>query len=199
MRKAPVTVERLALMLTHVPTGPLKGLRDRALLLFGFASALRRSELVALEVRDLERTERGLLVTVRRSKTDQEGKGQVRAIPFGRISELCPVRAVEFWFEAAGVTDGPMFRSVSRHGRVGSRLSARAVAEVVKHYAGRADFEATEFSGHSLRAGFVTSAAEQGKSAERIMDHTGHKSVAIVKVYRRRADAFQDHAGDGLL
>jgi integrase len=198
-RKTPATIERLAAMLAYVDASTLKGLRDRALLLFGFASAMRRSELVALGVEDLEPIERGLLVTLRRSKTDQEGRGHQQAIPLGRNPELCPVKALAVWLEAAGVESGPVFRSVTRHGGIGERLSTKAVADVVKHYARCAGFDPAEFAGHSLRAGFVTSAAEKGARAERIMDHTGHKSVAMVRVYTRRTDAFADHAADGLL
>ncbi len=198
-RKAPATVDRLAGMVAHAKPDTMKGLRDRALLLFGFASAMRRSELVALDLADIEETERGLLVTVKRSKTDQEGKGQQRAIPFGRSPETCPVKALLSWVTAAGLTSGLVFRSVDRHGNVGSSMSTRAVADVVKAHAKRAGFDPAEFGGHSLRAGFVTSAAERGAAAERIMDHTGHRSVAMVRIYTRRADAFADHAGEGLL
>ncbi len=198
-RKAPATVDRLAAMVSHADPETLKGKRDRVLLLFGFASAMRRSELVALTVEDLEQTERGLLVTLRRSKTDQEGHGHTRAIPLGRSLETCPVAALNAWIEAAGISEGRLLRSVTRHGQVGESLSTRALADVVKHYAKRAGFDPDEFSGHSLRAGFVTSAAEKGRSTERIMDHTGHQSAAMVRVYTRRADAFADHAGEGLL
>ena len=148
---------------------------------------------------DLEATDRGLLVTVRRSKTDHEGRGHQRAIVPGRKAELCPVRALRAWLETAGIESGPVFRSVTRHGAVGGSLSTLAVAQVVKAHAKRAGFDPSEFSGHSLRAGFVTSAAEKGATADRIMDHTGHRSVAMVRVYTRRADAFADHAGEGLL
>jgi site-specific recombinase XerD len=198
-RKAPATVDRLAAMVSHADPDTLKGLRDRALLLFGFASALRRSELVALAVEDLEHTERGLLVCVRRSKTDQEGRGHQRAVIYGTRSELCPVKAVSRWIEAADIKSGLVFRSVTRHGHVNGSLSTRAVAEIVKTYARLAGLDPGEFAGHSLRAGFVTSAAEKGATADRIMDHTGHKSVAMVRTYTRRADAFANHAGDGLL
>jgi integrase len=198
-RKAPATVDRLAAMVAHADSRTLKGKRDRALLLFGFASAMRRSELVALTVADLEETKRGLLVTLRHSKTDQESHGHQRAIPFGRRDETCPVAALNVWLEAAGISEGKLFRSVSRHGQVGESMSTRAVADVVKLYAQRAGLDASEFSGHSLRAGFVTSAAEKGRSTERIMDHTGHQSAAMVRVYTRRVDAFTDHAGEGLL
>ena len=160
---------------------------------------MRRSELVALTVEDLEKTERGLLVTLRRSKTDQEGEGHQRAIPLGIRSETCPVGALDAWLQAARISEGPLFRSVTRHGQVGESLSTRALANVVKTYAAKAGLNPDEFSGHSLRAGFVTSAAEKGKSTERIMDHTGHQSAAMIRVYTRRVDAFRDHAGEGLL
>jgi site-specific recombinase XerD len=198
-RKSPATVDRLAAMVSHADPDTLKGLRDRALLLFGFASALRRSELVALTVEVLEKTERGLLVSIRRSKSDQEGRGHQRAVVYGTRAELCPVKAVSRWLDATGIERGLVFRSVTRHGHVNGSLSTRAVAEIVKTYARLAGFEPSEFSGHSLRAGFVTSAAEKGATADRIMNHTGHKSVSMVRTYTRRADAFADHAGDGLL
>ena len=111
-RKSPITAERVALMAMHANAGTLKGKRDRAILLFGFASAMRRGELVALDVGDIEDTERGLLVTLRRSKTDQEGRGQTRANPFGHRDETCPIKAVSAWLEASGVTAGPLFRTV---------------------------------------------------------------------------------------
>ena len=198
-RKAPATADRLAAMVSHADPTTLKGLRDRALLLFGFASAMRRSELVALAVEDVEQTQRGLLVTLRRSKTDQEGQGHQRAIPFGNHPETCPIRALYAWLEAVPIHEGRVFRSVTRHSQVGDSLSGRALADAVKHYAQRAGFDPNEFAGHSLRAGFVTSAAERGARAERIADHTGHRSLAMVRVYCRRSDAFQDHAGEGLL
>jgi len=198
-RKAPATADRLAAMAACADSATLKGLRDRALLLFGFASAMRRSELVALELEDVEKTKRGLLVTLRRSKTDQEGQGHQRAIPFGRRPETCPVAALTAWLEAAHIDGGRLFRSVNRHGQVGESMSTQALADVVKAYAKRAGLNPDEFAGHSLRAGFVTSAAEKGRSTQRIADHTGHQSAAMIRVYTRRVDAFTDHAGEGLL
>ena len=118
---------------------------------------------------------------------------------FGSKPELCPVRALHAWIEAAGLESGPVFRSVDRHGRTGESLSPGAVADVVKHYAKRAGLDPTEFAGHSLRSGFVTSAAERGASPDRIMDHTGHQTAAMIRIYTRRSDAFRDHAGEGLL
>ena len=109
------------------------------------------------------------------------------------------MRALGAWLEAAEFTGGRVFRSVTRHGQVGASMTGKAIANTVKHHAERAGLDAAAFGGHSLRAGFVTSAAEKGATAERIMDHTGHKSVAMVRVYTRRVDAFADHAGAGLL
>jgi len=203
-QKDPATVELLAAMVAKTRPGKdepdtLKGKRDRALLLFGFASAMRRSELVALTVGDLEKTKHGLRVTLRRSKTDQEGKGQQRGVLFGRRKETCPVAALDAWLEAAGISEGPLFRSVTRYGQVGGSLSGNALAGVVKHYAEEAGFDPAKFAGHSLRAGFITSADEKGRSATQIMDHTGHKSPAMISLYTRRTEMFVNHAGEGLL
>ena len=213
-RKAAATVEHLAAMVGSIDRGrreTLKGKRDKAILLFGFASAMRRSELAALEVEDLEEVQNGsgggLLVTVRRGKADQEGRGHVRAVPRGKDPNLCPVSALLEWMWAAGINrveggtggGGRVFRSVTRHGELGAGLQPAVVGVVVKAAARAAGFDPADFGGHSLRAGFVTSAAERGASTERIMDHTGHASAAMVRIYTRRADAFKDHAGEGLL
>jgi len=198
-KKRAATAELVASMVGRVDRSTMLGKRDAALLLLGFASAMRRSELVGLEVADFEEVSGGLLVTLRRSKTDQTGQGQQRAIPHGHTPELCPVKALGEWLEAAGIKEGPLFRSVNRHGTVGKSLSGRAVALVVKKHAEAAGLDAADFAAHSLRAGFVTSAAARGARSERIMDHTGHQSLATVRGYMRPSSAFADHAGEGLL
>ena len=196
-KKAPATAERLLAMAANTGDG-LKGIRDRALLLLGFAGAFRRSELVALDVADLEETETGLLVTIRRGKTDQEGAGRTIAIPRGDVA--CPVKALRAWLEAAAIGTGPIFRPIDRAGTVrASRLTCRSVANFVKAYAARAGFDATTFSGHSLRSGFLTSAAAKGASIFKMMDQSGHKSVDTLRGYVRDAELFKDHAGAGLL
>jgi site-specific recombinase XerD len=137
----------------------LRELRDRAILLVGFAGAFRRSELVALNADDIEETPEGMLVTLRRSKTDQEGIGRRVAIPRGEIA--CPVVALKAWLEAAGITEGAIFRRIfnKRAQRVTDwRLAPRNVAAVVKGGASKLGFDPSTFGGHSLRAGFVTSA-----------------------------------------
>jgi integrase len=197
-RKEAATPDLLLTMLSH-GSSDLMGLRDRALLLFGFASALRRSELVALDLVDLTRTDRGLMISVRRSKTDQEGTGRQIAIVPGRTDDTCPIHALDVWLGEAGITEGRLFRRIDRHGNVGDRLGTRAVGEAVQRLAKRAGLDPTRFGGHSLRAGFVTAAADRGASIGRIMDHTGHRSASMVRTYTRRSDAFRDHAGEGLL
>lgn len=169
----------------------LKGTRDRALLLCGFASALRRSELVALFVEDLEFTSRGVVFLVRRSKTDQQGQGvevPIHAAP----GPLCPVAALRAWLEASGIESGPVFRSVSRWGRVGSSpLSDRFVASVVKHAAARVGLEPRELGGHSLRSGFATTAARQGANLAEIGAITRHASADQIAKYIRRGTLFE--------
>jgi integrase len=132
----------------------MKGLRDRALLLIGFAGAFRRSELVALNIEDLEESELGFKVTIGHSKTDQEGAGQTIAIVGGSLA--CPVAALKAWLEAAGIASGPIFRSVRKGGAVGERLPAQSVADIVKFYPERAVLDPTFFAGHSVRSGFLT-------------------------------------------
>jgi len=197
-RKNPATPDHLLMMIART-SDDLLSIRDRALLLFGFASALRRSELVALDLDDLERTERGVLVTIRKSKTDQEGAGRQLAIVPGRSDATCPIYALDRWLKAAEIKKGRVFRSVSRHGNIGESLGTRAVGEIVKRLAATAGLDADLYGGHSLRAGFVTAAADRGASIDRIMDHTGHQSPSMVRVYTRRSDAFRNNAGEGLL
>jgi integrase len=175
----------------------LKGFRDRALLLFGFAGAFRRSEIVALDCKDLEETELGFRVTIRHSKTDREGLGQTIAIVRGSIA--CPVSALGAWLNAAGITDGPVFRSIRRGGHVGARLAAQSVADIVKDYAKRSGLDPTLFAGHSLRAGFLTSAAKRGASIFKMVDQSRHRSVETLRGYVRDAEIFKEHAGTGLL
>ncbi len=198
VQKAPATAERLRAMLDAIPADTLAGKRDRALLALGMAGAFRRSELVALQVEDLERVPEGLRITVRRSKTDQHGQGQVIAILRG--SRLRPVRAVLDWLEAARITGGPVFRQVNRHDHVQPRgLTPQVVALVVKRWAAAVGLDPDDFSGHSLRAGFLTSAAEAGADPLRMMEVSRHRRVETVRGYVRRANLFRGHAGAGFL
>lgn len=199
LQKAPALAANVKAMIAVLPGG-LLGLRDRALLTVGFAGAFRRSELVGLNVEDLADTPDGLAATLRRSKTDQEGQGRKIGLPWGSTPATCAARAVRAWLDAAGIAAGPVFRSVSRHGHVsGARLSAKAVAIVVKRAAQAAGLDPALYSGHSLRAGLATSAAKAGRSERAIMQQTGHKSTAMLRRYIRDAELFTDNAAAGLL
>jgi len=196
-KKAPAVADKMLSMVATTPDR-LSGLRDRALLLLGFAGAFRRSELVALDVADIEETQTGLLVTIRRGKTDQEALG--RTIAITRSDVACPVKALTEWLNAAGIVSGSLFRPINKSGTVAaSRLTCRSVANIVKEYAGRAGFDAAIFSAHSLRSGFLTSAAAKGASIFKMMDQSGHKSIDTLRGYVRDAELFKDHAGAGLL
>lgn len=196
-RKAPATSQALTKMLRRIPA-TLQGKRDRALLLIGFAAALRRSELVALNVEDLEATAEGIFVHIRKSKTDQEGEGHSVAVPRG--AKLKPVEALADWLDAAGIESGPVFVSIGKGSRLSrERLSDRSVADIVKARAKAARLDPTLFAGHSLRSGFVSSALESGADLLKIMSVTRHTQVDTLRVYDRRAQAFKDHAGKGFL
>ena len=198
IRKTPATSEKVVAMVTTSGRADLKGKRDRALLLLGFAGAFRRSELVALNVEDLEFCDSGLRVTIRQSKTDQEGAGQIIAIVRGSIA--CPVAAMRGWLDAAHITSGAVFRAVDKGGRIADeQLSDRAIANVVKAAANRLGLNAADFSGHSLRSGFLTSAAARGASIFKMMDVSRHRNMDTLRGYVRDADLFRDHAGAGLL
>ncbi len=193
-QKAPTLLVDLRAMVAALPETPL-GTRDRALLLLGFAGAFRRSELVSLDVADLAFGERGLTVTVRRAKGDQEGAGTIKGIPFGRHGLTCPVTAVRDWLDMSAITDGPVFRPINRHGQIRSaRLGDKAVALVVKRAAAAVGLDPDKYAGHSLRAGLATAAAAAGAQERDIMRQTGHRSVQMVRRYIRAGELFHDNA-----
>jgi integrase len=179
--------------------GGLIGVRDRALILLGFAGAFRRSELVALDVEDCSFGRDGLTVTLRRSKVDQTGEGRKIGIPYGSNPETCPVRNVQEWMAQAAISSGPLFRSLNRHGQIQSRrLSGIDVARVTKKLAARAGLDAAKYAGHSLRAGHATSAAIAGASERSIMAQTGHRSLQMVRRYIRDGSLFRENSAGKL-
>lgn len=197
-QKAPATADVVRDLLRHVPKTGTLGLRDRALLLVGFAAALRRSELVGLDVADLDFSREGVILRLGVTKTDQEGAGAIAPIPNG--TKLKPVAALSAWLSAAGIADGPVFRRIRRGGHVtAERLTPAAVALIVKRYAGPAGYAIADFAGHSLRAGFVTQALADGADLLKVMDQSRHVEVRTLKKYDRRAKAFRGHAGKGFL
>lgn len=199
-RAAPLTADAIRSIVSTLAVDRMRDVRDRALVLLGFSGALRRSELVGLDVEDLTHDPaRGIVLRVRRSKTDQVGAGADVAIPFGAQPALCPVRALEAWRAISGVREGALLRSVDRHGRVGGRLDGRDVARSLKELAARAGLAPALVSGHSLRAGLATTAALSGRSDRAIMAQGRWKSRTMVDRYVRSADAWRDNAAAGLL
>ena len=196
-KKAPATAEHVIAMAPS-PDGSLSALRDRAVILLGFAGAFRRSELVALDWEDIEQVAEGLRITLRRGKTDQEAKGVTVAVLRGAIA--CPVAALLTWSEVATISTGPVFRPIGKGGKLKTtRLTDRSVANIVKAHATRIGLEAANFSGHSLRAGFLTSAAKSGASLLKMRDVSRHRSLDTLSGYVRDAEVFRNHAGEGLL
>ncbi len=178
----------------------IKGICDKALLLIGFAGAFRRSELASLQYSDIEFVQQGVLVHLRRSKTDQAGQGRKIAIPYAR-GIICPVIALREWLQHSGITEGPIFRNINRHGQIGAQMILpQSVALVIKECAKAAGLDASQYSGHnSLRAGLITSAAQAGVSSWKIRQQTGHKSDVMLQRYIRDANIFTDNAAGGVL
>ncbi len=169
-----------------LPNNSLRSKRDKALLLLGFALARRESELAALNVRDITFTERGMTVSIRKSKTDQYGEGRKKIIEHLSEDFLCPVCALRAWLADAEITGGAVFRKVDRWGKVWDRrINARAVAYIVKRNISAVGRDPKDFAGHSLRAGFVTQAAEDGVPIHEIQEVTDHKSGDMVRRYIR--------------
>jgi integrase len=194
----PLLKEDLIFALDAIGEG-LRDLRDRALLLIGFAGGFRRSELVSLSFGDVERVRQGMILTLRRSKTDQNAEGRRIGIPLAR-GRWCPVGALELWLARSGIMEGALLRPIDRHGRMGEKpLSAEAVCLVVKERVRRAGLDPYGYSGHSLRAGLATSAAQGGVSTRKIRQQTGHASDAMLARYIRDGELFRDNAAGALL
>jgi site-specific recombinase XerD len=199
VKKKAADDEVLRRMLAAVPTVGLLGVRDRALLTLGFCAALRRSELVALDVADVTRAPKGAVVLVRTSKTDQEKRGEEVPVFYSNLAEHCPVRSLDVWLAASGIAEGAIFRRLGRREQLGERLSPPAVLDRVRHYAKLAGLAYREFGAHSLRSGFITTAARRGKDLDSIMRTSRHKSERIARGYIERETLHERGAGEGLL
>jgi site-specific recombinase XerD len=196
--KRPLYTEQVRAMIRALPEN-LQGLRDRALLLVGFAGGFRRSELAALTMDRIRRQEEGLVILLDRSKTDPEGQGREVAVPYGSHPQTCPVRALEEWIGAVAIAGGPVFREIDRHGRVGAKaLHKDSVGLIVKRAAARIGLNTAEYAGHSLRAGLATQAYRNGANELAIMQQTGHRSLATVRKYIREASLFRENAAGKL-
>lgn len=195
-KKAALTADLVAKALRKIPDD-LTGLRDKALILVGFAAALRRSELVALDRVDIRQHPKGLLVVIRRSKTDQKGEGKTKAIPHGR--RLHVAAALDAWLTAAGITSGPVFRGVRGTTVLADRLCTKQVARIIQARAGAIGLDPSSFGGHSLRSGFITSAADSGATLQSIANHAAHAKLDTTLGYVQVQDAFANSPGKKFL
>lgn len=192
---APFTLEMLAATCAHLDRTRLADIRNRALLCLGFFGALRRSELVGLDVPDLAESVEGLDVRLRQSKTDQEGEHDPVPVPYKSDEPVCPVRAWQAWRSAAGLVAGAVFRSVDQHGHLlGGRLPDNRVSAIVKDAAMALGEDPERYSAHSLRAGFITSAAKKRVPGWAIMRHTRHQTSRVMDGYIRTATRWEENA-----
>lgn len=203
-KKRALVVEDLRRVLAKLPDS-LAGKRDRALLLVGFAAALRRSELAILSLPGpgattvrAEFVHAGLEIHLDRAKGDQAGQGAIVAVPYGK--KICPVSALQSWIGAAGITGGPIFRGVDRHGRLAAgAISDRTVADIVKASCKRVGLDPAMFAGHSLRSGLLTSAAEKGAAPDVLQGHARHRKFDTTRGYIQAGDRFKRNAAGKVL
>lgn len=181
-----------------IPQNTLSGVRNRALLVLGWAGALRRSELVGLNSEDVSKTRDGLILHLNRSKTDQNGEGQDVALPYGSNPLTCPVRSLEDWLAGSGISEGPLFRRIDRHGNILERLTPQSVRLIVKKCCETVGMDSEKYGAHSLRSGFCSTAAKAGKAEHQIMKQTRHKRSDSLQRYIKKATLFDDNAASGI-
>ena len=173
----------------------IEKIRDRSIILIGFSGGFRRNEIVSLDYDDLDFVQEGLKINLRRSKTDQFGEGFTKALPYFDNSQFCPVVSLKKWIEISKITSGPLFRRFSKGSKMTIyRLTDQTVALIIKEYLKLAGIDSKNYSGHSLRSGFATSAAESGVEERSIMAMTGHKSTEMVRRYIKEANLFKNNA-----
>ena len=173
----------------------IKKFRDRSIILIGFSGGFRRNEIVSLNFDDLDFVPEGLKINLRRSKTDQFGEGSLKALPYFENPEYCPVNSLKNWLNLSKINSGPLFRRFSKGSKLSeTRLTDQTVALLIKEYLELAGIDSKNYSGHSLRSGFATSAAESGAEERTIMAMTGHKSAEMVRRYIKEANLFKNNA-----
>lgn len=196
--KEALWLDELRQIIQAIDQNTLIGIRNRALLIVGWAGALRRSELVALNIEDISKTRDGLILHLNRSKTDQKGEGQEIALPYGSNPLTCPVRSLEDWLNASGISEGPLFRRMDRHGNLLGRLTPQSVGLVVKKCCESVGIDSEQYGAHSLRSGFCSTAAKAGKAEHQIMKQTRHKRSDSLQRYIKKANLFDDNAASGI-
>ncbi len=173
----------------------IKKLRDKSIILIGFSGGFRRNEIISLDYEDLDFVYEGLKITVKKSKTDQFGEGTIKALPYTKESPYCPVTTLERWLKISKINKGPIFRRFSKGSNLSNnRLTDQSVAIIIKNYLNEAGIDSKNYSGHSLRSGFATTAAESGVEERTIMAMTGHKSTEMVRRYIKEANLFKNNA-----
>ena len=173
----------------------IKKLRDRTIILIGFSGGFRRNELVSLDYDDLDFVPEGVKINLKRSKTDQFGEGSLKGLPYFDNSKYCPVLSVQKYIEKSNISAGALFRRFKKGSILSkNRLTDQTVAILIKKYLQLAGIDNKNYSGHSLRSGFATSAAESGAEERSIMAMTGHKSTEMVRRYIKEANLFKNNA-----
>ena len=196
--KKPILINNLKKLIDVIDEEKIEDinkLRDKSILLIGFAGGFRRNEIVSLDKEDLEFVFEGLKITVKRSKTDQFGEGLTKGIPYFENIAYCPVTILQKWINISKITKGPLFRKISKGSRLlENRLTDQTVALIIKKYLNKSGIDSSNYSGHSLRSGFATSAAESGAEERSIMAVTGHKTTQMVRRYIQEANLFKNNA-----
>ena len=196
--KKPILISSLKLIIDvidEIDSEEIKKLRDRSIILIGFSGGFRRNEIVSINYDDLDFMSEGLKINVRKSKTDQFGEGFTKALPYFDSSQYCPVVSIKNWLKISKINSGPVFRRFVKGSKLSkNRLTDQTVALLIKQYLNLAGIENKNYSGHSLRSGFATSAAESGAEERNIMAMTGHKSTEMVRRYIKDANLFKNNA-----
>jgi site-specific recombinase XerD len=191
-------LHELRQIIDAIPQDKVIDVRNRALLVMGWAGALRRSELISLHIEDVSITREGLILHLNRSKTDQKGEGQNVALPYGSNPLTCPVRSLEDWLTASGISKGPLFRRIDRHGNIMGGLTPQSVRLIVKSCCEKVGLDPERYGAHSLRSGFCSQAAKAGKAEHQIMKQTRHKRADSLQRYIKKANLFDDNAASGI-
>ena len=196
--KKPILINELKQLINAIDQQnkeEIKILRDRSIILVGFSGGFRRNKLVSLNYDDLDFVSEGLKINLRRSKTDQFGEGSLKALPYFDNSNYCPVISIQKWIKISNIKSGPLFRRFNKGSNLSeNRLTDQTVALLIKKYLKLAGIDCKNYSGHSLRSGFATSAAESGAEERSIMSMTGHKSTEMVRRYIKEANLFKNNA-----
>jgi site-specific recombinase XerD len=196
--KKPILINHLKIIIDVIDQQnreEIKKLRDRSIILIGFSGGFRRNEIVSLDYDDLDFVSEGVKINIKRSKTDQFGEGSKKALPYFDSSKYCPVVSLKKWIDKTNINSGSLFRRFSKGSRLTEkRLTDQTVALLIKEYLQLAGIDSKNYSGHSLRSGFATSAAESGAEERSIMAMTGHKSTEMVRRYIKEANLFKNNA-----